>query len=235
MASYIALNIIKDNLVLYLDAANSLSYPRSGTTWSDLSGNGNHLTLVNSPSFSTNGNGCIIFNGTNNYGTFANNPLYTAYSSDLANQKWTIECWFNISNTGTRQPLLGEYVLGQLGYGIYLGFVDSQRLPIMYTDPTYYLYGATTVANSTNKHITYVFDGSNTQRNQYIYINGVLSNSTLRTVSATYPALSNTLTMGKSDTSYLNGSLYVLKMYTKALKSTEIQQNYNALKSRFGL
>ena len=44
-------SIVTDGLVLALDAANHKSYPGSGTTWYDLSGNGNNGTLNCGPSF----------------------------------------------------------------------------------------------------------------------------------------------------------------------------------------
>ena len=59
--------IVRDGLVLYLDAANEKSYPGSGTTWYDLSGNGNDVTLINNPTYSTNNNGSFIFDGVDEY------------------------------------------------------------------------------------------------------------------------------------------------------------------------
>ena len=59
-------NIVRDGLVLYLDAANTKSYPGSGTTWSDLSLRGNNMTLVNNPTFNTSGS--ITFDNTDDFG-----------------------------------------------------------------------------------------------------------------------------------------------------------------------
>lgn len=53
-------HLVTDGLVLALDAANPLSYPGSGTTWRDLSGNGNNGTLVNGPTFDI-GNGVVLY------------------------------------------------------------------------------------------------------------------------------------------------------------------------------
>jgi hypothetical protein len=57
--------IVTDGLVLYLDAANSKSYPGSGTTWGDLSRSQNNGALVNGPTFSSANNGILTFNGSN--------------------------------------------------------------------------------------------------------------------------------------------------------------------------
>jgi len=59
--------IPQNGLQLLLDAANTKSYPGSGTTWTDLSGNGNTGTLTNSPTFTTDNGGAIRFDGTNDY------------------------------------------------------------------------------------------------------------------------------------------------------------------------
>jgi len=64
---YTGPNIVTSGLVLQLDAANTKSYPGSGTTWTDLSGNGNNGTLTNSPTFSSANGGIFTFNGTNQF------------------------------------------------------------------------------------------------------------------------------------------------------------------------
>ena len=63
-------SIITDSLILCLDAANTKSYPGSGATWTDLSGNGNNVTLTNGPTYSSVDGGSIVFDGTNDYADF---------------------------------------------------------------------------------------------------------------------------------------------------------------------
>ncbi len=60
-------NIVKDGLVLLLDAAKKDSYPGSGTLWRDVSGNGNNGTLTNGPIFNSNNGGSVVFDGSNDY------------------------------------------------------------------------------------------------------------------------------------------------------------------------
>ena len=60
-------SIVTNGLVLALDAANRKSYPGTGTTWTDISGNGNSGTLVNGPTYSSANGGSIVFDGTNDY------------------------------------------------------------------------------------------------------------------------------------------------------------------------
>jgi hypothetical protein len=79
MSSSSGPDIITNGLVLSLDAANRFSYPGSGTTWTDRSGNGNNGTLVSSPTFSGGNGGSLGFNGSN-IGNCCNGKLKKAYS-----------------------------------------------------------------------------------------------------------------------------------------------------------
>jgi hypothetical protein len=85
MASSIAPNIVTDGLVMYLDAANTKSYPGSGTTWNDLSGNSNNGTLINGPTF--NPNGGIDFDGTDDYINFGN-PTELNFTGNMSHEVW---------------------------------------------------------------------------------------------------------------------------------------------------
>jgi hypothetical protein len=83
-------SIVTSGLVLCLDAANPKSYPGSGTTWTDLSGNGNNGTLVNGPTYSSVNGGSIVFDGSNDY-------ISTAYSIGTVSQQ-SISCWISKTN-----------------------------------------------------------------------------------------------------------------------------------------
>ena len=67
MASFAGPNLNTDKLILCLDAANTNSYPGSGTTWTDMSGKENDGTLTNGPTFSSDDMGSIVFDGSNDY------------------------------------------------------------------------------------------------------------------------------------------------------------------------
>ena len=62
--------IVTQNLVVNLDAGDSSSYSGSGTTWNDISGQGNHVTLINGPSYFTSNGGYLRFDGNNDYAYF---------------------------------------------------------------------------------------------------------------------------------------------------------------------
>jgi hypothetical protein len=76
-SNQVANQIITKDLVLYLDAGNINSYPGSGTTWTDLSGNGYNGTLVNGPTYNSANNGYLIFNGSNQNVTIPNASIPT--------------------------------------------------------------------------------------------------------------------------------------------------------------
>ena len=59
--------IVTDGLVLCLDAADQNSYPGSGNTWYDLSGNGNNGTLVNGVGYNSGNLGSLVFGGVDDY------------------------------------------------------------------------------------------------------------------------------------------------------------------------
>jgi uncharacterized delta-60 repeat protein len=79
--------ISTDGLVLCLDAANSKSYPGSGTTWTDLSGNGNNGTLTNGPTYNSSNLGSLSFDGIDDYSTLTSNYTLSA--------GWTLSFWGN--------------------------------------------------------------------------------------------------------------------------------------------
>jgi hypothetical protein len=80
LQNYYQGNIITSSLLVDLDASNLSSYPGSGNTWYDISGNGNHFTLYNGVGFSTNNGGYLTFDGTNDYAASINNLNLTSYS-----------------------------------------------------------------------------------------------------------------------------------------------------------
>lgn len=93
-------NIITDGLVLALDAGNTKSYPGSGTTWNDVSGNGNNGTLINGPTFDTGNGGSVVFDGVDDHFTTSTTPTEL-----LGNPSFTISMWVKrlsneVTNTG---------------------------------------------------------------------------------------------------------------------------------------
>ncbi len=227
--------IVRDSsLILDLEVAERNSYVSGSNTWLDLTQNRYTASLINSPTYSSASFGSLVFDGTNEYANPGFNPLFALYNSDLANQKWTIEVWHNLSYKGSSQHIIGPYN-SSISFGIFLEYSSTNK-GLMWTDGGKFLYSSGPLTGIGNTHVCIVFDGSSTQRSQYIYKNGALENSRTDVVVDTYPGLGNTMYIaGDGSSGGCVGNIYSFKLYSRALSSQEVRQNYNAQKSRFGL
>jgi hypothetical protein len=240
--------IVTNGLVLALDAADKNSYPGTGTTWNDLSGNSNSGSLVNTPTFNSTNGGGIVFNGTNQYG---NLPITFANISSST-------CIFNLSFSSVSTAVRGIMGYGNTtaNYGCYVRLASSgdgipsagdARLQFRVLDTgvsvNNTIYGSTNITANTNYNIAFVMLPSSYK----IYINGVEDTLLVfggsnngRWVGNGLTATPTAIALGSqfynnAYTNYFAGTLYTTQIYNRALSVTEIQQNYNALKSRFGL
>jgi prepilin-type N-terminal cleavage/methylation domain-containing protein len=226
---------VPSGLVLNLDAGNTASYPGSGTTWTDLSGNGNNGTLVNGPTYSSANGGSIVFDGVDD---FINISSTSAFNWGLGD--WSNDVWFFLpsiyasNNSYTTIFQTNQFFVGTLRSGLtgIPGFftVGTNN---MFTSSSYgsYTYGGFTY-NPAGKwtNLSIVKNGATT----YCYLNGSLYASKS---SDTYTNQSNPgrIGIGLSGAEPLNGNLSNFKAYNRALTSTEIQQNFNAMRGRYGL
>ena len=217
--------IVTSGLVLALDAADKLSYPGSGTTWKDLSGNSNNGTLTNGPTFSAANMGTIVFDGVDDYvtGTLA------------ASNSWTVSFWIYQTDINTKAvyyPFSGATspVTG-IGFG---GSLDAS------TQNSWWYYDGSTVFSSSSTAITvntwyyltisHVY-GAGTGTHNF-YTNGVLSYSP--SVADTTFTTYNVARRSDNNLYNIPGRIPIVKIYNRALSATEVLQNYNATKSRFG-
>jgi hypothetical protein len=213
-------SIVRNGLVLHLDAANKKSYPGSGTTWTDLSGNGNHGTLTNGPTFDSGNNGSIVFDGIDDY-------VNCATGVQLSND-FTITVWHKNVNTGflVDQGNIGTDPTGCLEYtnrGLTLAFNNSETVTAT---------GSFSNTSSWNQATCSFASGS-----ANFYINGVFD-STKTTTTASFSPNGNILKIGRrafSTSSILSGSISIVKIYNRVLTAAEIQQNFNALRGRYGI
>lgn len=213
--------IVTNGLVLALDAADRNSYPGSGTTWTDLSGNGNNATLVNNPTFSSTNGGSIVFNGTNNYIDTGK----TATQLGVYNANYTFDAWVYPTNFTGDRSMFGTDT-SAVREGLHLVFRGGVIYQGHYSAD---LQAGTGTLNEWN-NICYTYIQSSGLAS--IYKNGILQGSG---TIASFIGTTNILIGRSLGGGYFvgNGSNY--KIYNRALSATEIQQNYNALKTRFGL
>jgi len=229
--------IITDGLVLALDAANVKSYPGSGTSWNDLSGNNNTGTLTNGPTFSGDNGGSIVFDGVNGYVDIAYNTYWNTNVFGTATN-FTLECWHKPNEFTNWDTIIeksessgwysrpeGASIWSNSGgfQGVFASGVDSNPAGSVVT----LSYATTTLRWY---HITFTGDGTTLR----LYVDGIQRATGL--VSSRTVAVYNGNVgprFGRRD--YMNAQMASARFYTKALAAVEVLQNFNATRSRFGV
>jgi len=234
---YYGPKIVTSGLVLCLDAANKRSYPGTGTTWTDLSGNSNNGTLTNGPTFSAGNMGSISFDGTNDY-------IDTANSTGLnfTNTTGTISLWFKTSTSFPSQAfLIAKNMDSTGGWGV---LIDSTGTP--YFEAKNSGGGASAFYRYVNKvcndgiwhNVVSVFTTSTTvvgNNTVSLYLDGGLANGAQTQVTVYGGNTAGTVQIGRRSTGlYYSGNISSVQIYNIGLTATEVLQNYNATKSRFG-
>jgi hypothetical protein len=234
MALFRGPKITTTGLVLALDAADKTSYPGSGTSWKDLSGNGYNGTLTNGPTFNAANMGNIIFDGTNDYIDVAN----TTTSFSFANTTFTVSIWFKpavLSNGAliSKDGATSGWSIWVVSDGTIVSFLKNGSSVDAYQKFTSSVLQINRWFNivsviTTSTTIT----GNNSITN---YVNGILNIGTTIATTTYNADNSFNLYLGRRTTSpYYNGSLAITQIYNRSLSATEVLQNYNATKSRFG-
>ena len=225
MAASLGPSINEAGLVLALDAADRNSYLGSGTTWTDLSGNANTGTLTNGPTFSNANGGCIVFDGVDDYVDVPYNASTISFPTNNA----TICVWYRVSTVGDGYGALVTQ-RSVAGPGIQ-SYMISTRL---YADGggTAGVSSNTIIPNGTIAFGGIVYDKTNSLLK--LYVNGVYDNQVSYTgnIQDTYPIRLGNGAFGDGP---FPGNIYIASVYNRALSATEVLQNYNATKSRFGL
>ena len=230
MAGNVAPNTVTNGLVLYLDAGNTISYPGTGTTWRNLSGNNNNGTLTNGPTFNTGSLGNIVFDGVDDYagcGTF----------TGLGSSSRTIEVWcqiLSLSPSGNRRVFTlsaDEAINDTPAYTI--GFsTTTASLGWGFGGPPYNGY----VSNQSFALSTWMcLVGSINVNTMTAYKDNSLVNTVTNTGTVGTNPIGQVARYNAAYSQYGNVRIGNIKIYNRALSSTEITQNYNALKGRYGL
>jgi hypothetical protein len=214
--------VVNNNLRLWVDAAQPTSYPGLGSTWTDLSSNGNNFTLVNSPTFnSLDFGGSIRFTNTfSQYGTGTGTPVNsTAYTKSV---------WFKLSG------LADNNLLSSAAGGHFMFFAGTNTLYSGHSDwPVYTAYGSTTVF-STNiwYNVCLTFDTTN---GMTLYVNGVLDSTYTARKTAVSGTGQTNLGSFAPGGNLLNGFISQAMIYNRILTADEVGQNFNALRRRYNI
>ena len=220
----ITTNIIKSGLVFNMDAANRASYPKTGTTAIDTVGNVSG-TLTNDVAFSNTNKGIFTFDGTDDYVAFNN----ISSDGDIS-----ISCWVY---------LLSYDVSPSHNQRILHNYDGSNDLQVVIRESSVFKWGSATKSQGVgisdlpplNEWINICLSRFGTTYK--VYYNSQEKSSVSSTPGNPSPSISQLRIgadiQGSSSNGHLEGKISNVQIYNRALSSTEVAQNYNALKSRF--
>jgi hypothetical protein len=222
-----------NGLVLCLDAGNRKSYPGSGTTWTDLSGRGNNGTLTNMDGTNLNSanGGSLTFDGTNEYVSCG-----PSSNLSLGSGNFTINCWVYPTNT-TSNTIVTSRVIKSLSNLYWTFGIDNTRL--LFQSRTsggtqYFALSNTSTVSTNNWYNTVAVRLNNVIT---VYVNGIAGPTTVNdggnNLTEQYIGIGIFNFTGFENN--FSGNISNFSVYNRALTASEIQQNYNALKGRFGL
>ena len=220
--------IVQSGLVLNLDAGVSSSYPGSGTTWTNLIGGGNNGTLVNGPTYSSGNGGSLVFDGVDDYGNFS--------SRILTNVVTEISCfmWIYPKSDGVVLAILGQSAINSSYHhsAIEVGSSGELRMSLWHNSLTNRINS--TLSLNTWNNVGFTYAGTT--------LTGYLNSSNVGTTTFTWSKPSDIYfgimsfdgtNMGTS--AYGDGNVSNIQVYNRALTAAEIQQNFNATRSRFSI
>ena len=220
--------IVTDGLVLNLDAGFTPSYPTTATTWYDVSSGGNNGTLTNGPTYSTSNGGVIVFDGVDDTLSVPDNAVLD-FTVNLTSEVWiNLNLYKDISiinakGNGGGQIKAYNYLFVGSNTSIAFRFSDGindQSSPVI---------SKFILPEGIWGHVVGVLDTTAIR----IYLNGVeIGTATTRTIN---PNPNNSPLYISGPTYSLNGKIAISRIYNRALTATEVLQNYNAQKGRFGL
>lgn len=225
---YNNLGLARTGLVLHLDSANIKSYPGTGTSWYDLSGNNNTGTLVNGAVYNSSNNGNFVLDGVNDY-------IDTNYTMPVSN--FTVSVVFKRVGGTYWAGMWGSEIWNSAsGYISYFGGANSLSFgrgggSVITTNPQNYC----TITNF--NFYTFTCDSSS---NCQIFINSVRATTGTISLSSTIP---KSILIGCRHTNDGSGTAdfgggnqtSLFQVYNKVLSATEITQNFNTIRRRYGL
>jgi hypothetical protein len=229
--------VVDDSLVLWLDAAQTTSYPGTGTTWTDLSGKGNNGTLTSGPTYNTSNGGSIRFNGNG-----SGNYVSVSDSVSLRPANITVCTWAKFNSfDSTLTGVITKPQNSTVGGGWtnpYLSWmirVEGTGTILDVSIGSASVYYGTTSAYSFSTNTWYLFtltyDGTNLKG----YVNTSLICSSSPGAAINYTVNPVQIGAMNSPNEYLNGYVSDAMIYNRALSSDEVSQNFNALRRRYGI
>ena len=227
--------IVEDGLVLALDAGNTKSYPGSGTTWTDLSGNGNNASLNDGAYFSNNS---ILFDGDNDGVDLGRSYFETV-------DEFSVVIWFKPDGVkGGTQMLIyegqGDGFGGNNEFHVQYDSGSTDQVAAWMTGGISIGSGSGTVPVDRFSQVSYTVSGLSGTATGTLYLNGQNEGSDTGTISRSGYGVNTlvgrpySLAFPTPPRSY-EGLIQSVMVYHRALTAAEIQQNFNATRGRFGI
>ena len=213
-------DIVEDGLVLCLDAANINSYPKTGTTWTDLKG-GNNGTLINGPTFDAGNGGSIVFDGSDD-----RVDISTSFLDVAANQGLTISAWVKTTDSSG-----AIFSYNSSGVSDFFFRVESNALTLRWTTYAGKSFTTTTATGTSNiadgdwHFLVGTRDSTGVFR---VYVDGVLEGT-----SSSSPQSGALSASGSSLCADLASNCSLFYSHVRELSADEIRQNYEATVGRY--
>lgn len=233
------LPLITSGLVGYWDALNSTSYSGSGSSWNDLSGNNNTASLINSPTF--NSEGSFTLNGSNQYIEMA--PNYPNNNFPRYSAAVSLSIWFKTGSSAENLSLFG--IGNNFTGGSRMNMWISGRTIGCETSNDYIGSNVGTISLNTWYNVVLTNAGNITTSQIKIYVNGIDrtaayggTNNWSINISPVGSGVQNCLIgtlPGFAGLYYFPGTIAIPLVYNRALSASEVLQNFNATRSRFGV
>lgn len=232
MSLHYSPNIVSSGLVLCLDAGDVRSYPGSGTVWTDRSGLGNNGTLVNAVGYDSANKGNLVFDGVNDYVNLSPSSVIQNLTTNF-----TISAIVRTNVSG------GQYAIftkgNNYGQGWTLYLRQGPQFSFIGTNVSNQISGIIAtpsgeILTNTWYFVTYTYNGSSVIG----YVNGqqktiAALSSFVFTSTGTNPIIAGDSTLASP--TLWNGNIAQVSLYNRALSPQEIQQNFEATRSRFGI
>lgn len=226
--------IVTSGLTMMLDAANTKSYPGSGTAWRDISGNGITGTLTNSPVYNTNNQGYFSFSrASSQYVNIGTSAILQSLTSAITISAWCLFTSFPPTGVAGYNIYDSTYVGSVEQTYLSLNNFSGQALLSVGTFTGFASNEATYSYNNLAINKWYHIVGGYTGTAWVLYVNGRLVQSTVAGGPTAVP--SSLFTIASGNSGYFNGNMASIQVYNRALSADEVQQNFNAYRGRYGI
>jgi hypothetical protein len=225
--------MVTDGLVLYVDAANTKSYSGSGTSWTDLSSTQTSGSLTNGPTFNTTNNGSIFFDGTNDFVDCGNNTIFNFA------QQFTYLAWIYPSVLNTYKAIITHRNSASLTSQTSLFISPNSKLYYELSNNSLQFYSGEDLTLTQNRW-QMVGVSLDLSGNANLYLNTTSSKPNASTILGPFSNFNQNIHIGRHtysgfDGQYFSGRIAIVSIYNRALSATEVLQNFEATRERFGV